>query len=210
MIRQSLAISFLQMDDTIVIHFNIVSWEVVTLSTHLLQDSGWVFQLSVTLSERLVMSSGKSCHKGRCQNLNLAWKRIADGFYTRLNFLNCLGALDGKHIEMKVPPKSASQFFKYTGTFSIILMALVDDDYRFTYIDIGDYGSNSDGTVFKNCTFGKAFMNDELDVPPPTHLPKYPAYCLVVDEAFPLCCDLMRPSARLSAVLEQAMKVLTD
>ena len=50
-------------------------------------------------------------------------------------------------------------------------MALVDDDYRFTYVDIGDYGSNSDGAVFKNCAFGKAFMNDDLNVPSPTHHP---------------------------------------
>ena len=100
----------------------------------------------------------------------------------------------------------------YKGTFSIVLMALVDDEYRFTYVDIGDYGSNSDGAVFKNCAFGKAFMNNELDVPPPTSLPNYPAngpmpYCLVADEAFPLHCDLTRPFARLSAALEQAWKV---
>ena len=43
-----------------------------------------------------------------------------------------------------------------------------------TYVDIGDYG-NSDGLVFKNCTFGKAFMNNELDLPSPTSLPNYPA-----------------------------------
>ena len=59
--------------------------------------------------------------------------------------------------------------------------------------------------------FGKAFMNNELDVPP-TSLPNYPAsgpvpYCFVADEAFPLCCDLMRPFATLSAALEQALKV---
>ena len=90
-------------------------------------------------------------------------------------------------------------------------MVLVDD-YRFTYVDIGDYGSNSDGAVFKNCAFGQAFMNNELDVPAPTSLPNYPAsgpipYCFVADEAFPLHCDLMRPFVRLSAALEQALKV---
>ena len=93
------------------------------------------------------------------------WKRIADGFYSSWNFPNCLGALDGKHVVMHAPPKSGS--FNYEGTFSIVLMALVDDDYRFTYVDIEDYGSNSDGVVFKNCASVKAFMNNELDVPPP-------------------------------------------
>ena len=120
--------------------------------------------------------------------------------------------LDGKHIVMQAPPKSCSQFFNYKGTFSIVLMALVDDYYRFTYVDIGDYGSNSDGAVFKNCAFGQAFMNNEFDVPAPISLPNYPAngsvpYCFVADEAFPLHCDLMRPFARLSTALEQALKV---
>ena len=52
-------------------------------------------------------------------------------------------------------------------------MALVDHDYRFTYIDIGQYGSNSDGAVFKDSEFGTAFMNDQLDVPDPVHFPNF-------------------------------------
>ena len=47
-------------------------------------------------------------------------------------------------------------------------MALVDADYKFIYIDIGNYGSNADGQLFKKSEFGKAYMNTELDVPPPT------------------------------------------
>ena len=135
----------LQMNDTIMTHLNIASWEVVTLST------GWACLLSITLSERPVMSSGKLSPMELPEPKARDWKRIADGFYSRWNFPNCLGALDGKHIVMQVPPKSGSQFFNYKGTFSVVLMALVDDDYRFTCVDIRDYGSNSDRAVFKNC-----------------------------------------------------------
>ena len=79
-------------------------------------------------------------------------------------------------------------------------------------MDIEDCGSNSDRAMFKNCAFGKAFMNNEFDVPPPTSLPNYPAngpvpYCFLADEAFPLHCDLMRPFARLSVALEKVFKV---
>ena len=105
-------------------------------------------------------------------------------------------------------PKSGSLFFNYKGSFLINLMALVDHDYRFTYIDIGQYGSNSDGAIFKDLEFGRAFMNDQLNVPDPVHFPNFPAsgpvpYCFVADEAFPLRCDLMRPFPRGTACLSQ-------
>ena len=68
-------------------------------------------------------------------------------------------------------------------------MALVDHEYRFTYIDIGQYGSNSDGAVFKDSEFGKGFLNDQLDVLNPVHFPNFPAsgpvpYCLLLMRLF--------------------------
>ena len=56
----------LQINDTIMIHFNTASWGVVIHSTQLLQDSGWVCLLSMTSSERLVMLSEMSCHHWNC------------------------------------------------------------------------------------------------------------------------------------------------
>ena len=69
------------------------------------------------------------------------------------------------------PWNSGSLYFNYKGTFSLVLMALVDADYKFIYVDIGDYGSNADGAVFKNSLFGQAFVNGQLDIPPPKPLP---------------------------------------
>ena len=136
------------------------------------------------------------------------WRQIASGFWNRWNYPNCIGALDGKHVILQAPPKSGSVFFNYKGSFSINLIALVDHEYRFTYIDIGQYGSNSDGAVFKDSEFGRGFLNDQLDVLNPVHFPNFPAsgpvpYCFVADEAFPLRCDLMRPVPRGTACLSQ-------
>ena len=72
---------------------------------------------------------------------------------------------------------------------------------KFICIDVENYGSNADGPVFKRSEFGEAYGNGELDVPPPTSLPNYPAsgpvpYCIVADEAFPFTLTVMRPFPR--------------
>ena len=129
------------------------------------------------------------------------WQRIEHCFWTQWNYPNCIGAIDGKHVVIQAPHNSGSQFFNYKGTFSLVLMAFVDADYKFTFVDIGDYGSQSDGAVFKNSNFGQKFINGELDTPGPKGLAHYPQdgvlpHCIVSDEAFPCCMDLMRPYPR--------------
>ena len=129
------------------------------------------------------------------------WKQIEQQFWNRWNFPNCCGALDGKHVVIQAPANSGSLFFNYKGTFSLVLMALVDANYKFIFVDTGEYGSNSDGSTFKNSNFGQSFLNGELSIPPPKMLPNFPEggpvpHCIVADEAFPQRIDLMRPFPR--------------
>ena len=95
------------------------------------------------------------------------WEKIEEGFRMRWRFPNCLGALDGKHVMIKAPPNSGSTFYNYKKHFSTVLLALVDANYRFICVDIGEYGSNTDGNVFKFSTFGTKYMNGQLDTPHP-------------------------------------------
>ena len=126
------------------------------------------------------------------------WEKIEEGFRIRLHFPNCIGALDGKHIMIRAPGNTGSLYHNYKGHFSTVLLALVDANYRFIYVDIGEYGSNSDGSVFRASVFGQKYLNHRMGVPGDKFLPNFHSddplpMVFVADEAFPLLPILMRP-----------------
>lgn len=126
------------------------------------------------------------------------WKRMARRFNERWNFPNCIGAL-GKHVKIEAPANTGPLFFYYyEGTFSIVLLALVDADYRFLAIDVGSYGGNSDGDIFADSVLGRALQRGTLNVPPPLEHPSAPElgkvnHVIVADEAFPMKPYLLQP-----------------
>ncbi|XP_011406655.1 PREDICTED: uncharacterized protein LOC100640935 [Amphimedon queenslandica] len=126
------------------------------------------------------------------------WKEIATGFETYWQFPHCIGALDGKHIVIRPPPNSGSYYFNYKHTFSIVLLALVDADYKFTYVNIGCNGRNS--------SLCAALETNSLNVPLPfpicedgIPLP----YMIVADEAFPLKTYIQKPYAQIGLTKEK-------
>ena len=75
-----------------------------------------------------------------------------------------------------------------------MLLATCGVDSIFTYVNIGGYGSESDGGVFRNSTLGVMLDSKEITLPDPqpvngTTLPYY----FVGDAAFPLRSYLMTP-----------------
>lgn len=124
------------------------------------------------------------------------WKNIAQKFSDRWNFHHCLGALDGKHIAMRCPKNGGSIFYNYKQFHSIILMALVDADYNFIWVDVGSNGSAGDAQVFNGTQFKDAIETGAMGFPPSDELPgddrKVP-YFIIGDDAFALRTWLMKP-----------------
>jgi hypothetical protein len=122
--------------------------------------------------------------------------RTAEHYENLWDFPHCIGALDGKHIRIKCPSHSGSMFFNYRKFFSIVLQGLVDDHYRFTSIDVGGYGKQSDGGTFRASTLSKLLEANKLGIPEEKNLPnsdqKVP-YVFIGDEAYPLKENLMKP-----------------
>ena len=83
------------------------------------------------------------------------WKSIADEFYKRQNFPNCIGAIDGKHVMIQCPFNSGSLFYNYKSYFTIVLLAVASADYRFVMVDVGAYRSSNDSGVLNHTTFFK-------------------------------------------------------
>lgn len=61
--------------------------------------------------------------------------KISDDFWNVWNFSNYIGAIDGIHVIITALMNSDSLYFNYKKTFSFVLMAIFDANYKFICID---------------------------------------------------------------------------
>lgn len=124
------------------------------------------------------------------------WLAVAQGFEELWQFPHCVGALDGKHVVIQPPPQSGAQFRNYKGTFSIVLMALVDAELNFIFVDVGKNGRVNDSGVWMETKLWEELEAKPDYLPPPAPLPHSPTsapHVIVGDEGFGLKPYLMRP-----------------
>ncbi len=139
------------------------------------------------------------------------WRDIAVGYANHWHFPHCCSAIDGKHYMINVPPYSGSTYFNYKYSFSLVLMALADLEYRFTMVDIGAAGSDGDSFVFHNSALGSKFMTDTLPIPPLQNLPgctQMAPFVLVGNEAFPPKSNLLKPYPRRTLTIDHVTQCI--
>lgn len=136
------------------------------------------------------------------------WRQAEVGYRELWNFPNCVGSIDGKHITIKCPPNSGTNYYCYKNYFSIVLLAIVDPFYKFITVDIGSYGRLSDSRIFENSIFYQKYLNRKLLLPPkPLPGDEDPTpHVLIGDEGFALKEYLMRPFPRAAVVHDNRKK----
>lgn len=124
------------------------------------------------------------------------WLEIARGFQVKWNFPHCLGGMDGKHVKIRAPTAAGSHYFNYKGDHSIVLLAIVDADLKFVYVDVGTNGRVGDAAIWNKTNLKRCLDQGKLKIPMPSPLfeggPSFP-FVLVGDEAFGLKPYLLKP-----------------
>ncbi|KAH7964698.1 hypothetical protein HPB49_000720 [Dermacentor silvarum] len=96
------------------------------------------------------------------------WLKVAAEFEEVWNMPHCVGAIDGKHVNIECLPNSGSSDRNYKGTFSKCLLAVCDAHYRreFLHIEMGNCGSESDGGIFSRSKQKSNILGGHLHLPP--------------------------------------------
>ncbi|CAN0403282.1 unnamed protein product [Ascophyllum nodosum] len=87
---------------------------------------------------------------------------ISKAFQKRTGMKNVVGAIDGSHIPIPAPSEAAQgSYYNYKGFFSVVLVAIVDNDGLFRWICAGAPGSCGDGEIFKWSRWYKKLIADQ-------------------------------------------------
>lgn len=121
---------------------------------------------------------------------------IANDFFVKWNFPNCIGAIDGKHVKVKSPHHSGSLYYNYKQYFSILLQAVVDANCKFIAVDIGTEGRQCDSSNFRSSTLFQMLDSGRLNIPTERAIPGTnitTPFVLIGDGGYPLLDYLMKP-----------------
>ena len=142
----------------------------------------------------------------RCPTTPDEWKEREREFRIRWNVPHALGALDGKHVALKKPKNTGALYHNYKGFFSIVMLALVDGQYKFRWVDAVTAGSCSDAQIFNACQPKRKIEDGRIGFPDPAPITqggRDVPYFILADEAFALKTWLMKPYGRRMLTREE-------
>ena len=117
------------------------------------------------------------------------------------------GAVDGCHLPITCPKgglESAKEYHNFKNFYSIVILAIVDAKYRFTWASSGYPGNSHDAIIFQSTDLFCKIVDESYI---PAYFKKdgevniYP--CLLGDSAFPFLPWLMKPYSNAVITKEQ-------
>jgi len=121
---------------------------------------------------------------------------ISIGFQNRWQFVNFRGSMDGKHIRISQPPGTGVQYYNYKGFYSLVLMAVVNSNYEFIYVDVGKNGRLSDAGIIEYTELYQSLKNGRLQTPKNDETVNNLNFVFLGDEAFALHEHVLKPYAQ--------------
>ncbi|XP_067614383.1 uncharacterized protein [Eurosta solidaginis] len=117
---------------------------------------------------------------------------VAD--FNAMGYPQCIGAIDGCHIEIHPKKEEPVDYYNYKGWYSVVLLALVDAKYRFMYIHCGSPGRCNDSSIFERSSLKRELQEcailDEISwYHGRTKIPVH----IISDSAFRLSQYVMKP-----------------
>ncbi|XP_017154003.1 putative nuclease HARBI1 [Drosophila miranda] len=121
------------------------------------------------------------------------WLDVAKQFEELWNFPHCLGSLDGHHIAFRSKTVKDDSYTNYRQFQSIIMLALVDAQHRFLYVDASSPGGATD--AFTGSTLYNGLESNLLNIPhekPLLGLDEELPHVVLADKGFELQPWLMK------------------
>ena len=112
-------------------------------------------------------------------------------------FPSCWGAIDGCHIPIKCPSgglQASKEFHNFKNFYSVVLMAIVDSNYRFVWASCGFPGNSHDSIIFQSTELWSNITEKDAIPNIGQTVDKIIIYPLLLgDSAFPPQTWMMKP-----------------
>ena len=141
----------------------------------------------------------------RCPTTPDEWAKLEMECRIRWNVPHALAALDGKHVALKKQKNSVALYHNYK---VLVMLAFVDGQYKFRWMDVGTAESCSDAQIFNTCHLKRKIDDGSIGFPDPAPIIQgdgYVPYFILADDAFALKKWLMKPYGRRMLTREESI-----